>query len=264
VGSFLRFLLGNPLIKPIIRPITRILLGLIAIPLFRLFLKKVIRLQEMDEELEKDLEQWFRGSLVLLASMVNMENALFSWFYERVEFVDLHDEQAWIMAGLRLLMAIAAIESMPDQELFAIIHPGPPKLELSRKKGIFKELLQKKGAIFKGILCQHINRSSPVFAILACIAPGRVGWICYCLALVQYLIIGLVTSKDKALEVLTEFDRQVSMRRREIIDEFQLKEKPPQKDGGESAPPSDLPETNPPEKQEPVASNRENPEIVSE
>ena len=106
MGSFLRFLLGNPLIKPIIRPITRILLGLIAIPLFRLFLKKVIRLQEMDEELEKDLEQWFRGSLVLLASMVNMENALFSWFYERVEFVDLHDEQAWIMAGLRLLMAI--------------------------------------------------------------------------------------------------------------------------------------------------------------
>ncbi|MCH8830110.1 MAG: hypothetical protein IID45_11090, partial [Planctomycetes bacterium] len=41
-------------------------------------------------------------------------------------------------------------------------------------------------------------------------------------AIVQYLIIGLVTSRDKALNVLSEFDRQVALRRREIIDEFDL------------------------------------------
>ena len=49
-----------------------------------------------------------------------------------------------------------------------------------------------------------------------------VGWVCYLLAIAQYLIIGLVTSRDRAMDVLSEFDRAVAERRRELIDEFEI------------------------------------------
>jgi hypothetical protein len=174
--------------------------------------------------MEKDLEQWFRGSLVLLAATANMENALFSWMFDRVEFVDLRGDEDWIMMGFRLMMAIAAIESMPDQELFAIIHPGPPKMKFGKKNGYWREFRKNFRPLCRGLICQHINRASPVFAILAAIAPGRIGWICYIVAIIQYLIIGLVTSRDKALDVLNEFDRHVAIRRRELVQEFQGEE----------------------------------------
>jgi hypothetical protein len=61
-----------------------------------------------------------------------------------------------------------------------------------------------------------------VFAIMCAIIPGPIGWICYFVAIAQYLLIGLVTSRDKALDVLAQFDRQVAVRRREIIREFNL------------------------------------------
>ncbi|MCH7988376.1 MAG: DNA topoisomerase I, partial [Planctomycetes bacterium] len=131
-------------------------------------------------------------------------------------------DTAWVFMGLRIMLAISVIEFMPDQELFAIIHPGPPKLKLSRKYGVFREIKEKFRDICRGYLCKHLNQSSPVFAILATIADGWVGWFCYGVAIVQYLIIGLVTSKDKALDVLSEFDRQVALRRRELIEEFEL------------------------------------------
>ena len=51
-----------------------------------------------------------------------------------------------------------------------------------------------------------------------------VGWICYLMAIVQYLIIGLVTSRDRAVDVLNEFDRAVARRRQELIEEFSLDE----------------------------------------
>ena len=51
-----------------------------------------------------------------------------------------------------------------------------------------------------------------------------VGWVCYFMAISQYLIIGLVTSRDKALNVLAEFNRQVTIRRRELIEEFDFEE----------------------------------------
>jgi hypothetical protein len=224
VGGLVRFLFNNPLIKPVLRPFMRLLIGVIAIPLFRLFLRRVVRLQDLDAEMEKDLEQWFRGSLVLLAATANMENALFSWMFDRVEFVDLRGDEDWIMMGFRLMMAIAAIESMPDQELFAIIHPGPPKLKFGKKNGYWREFRKNFRPLCRGLICQHINRASPVFAILAAIAPGRIGWICYIVAIIQYLIIGLVTSRDKALDVLSEFDRHVAIRRRELVQEFQGEE----------------------------------------
>jgi hypothetical protein len=49
-----------------------------------------------------------------------------------------------------------------------------------------------------------------------------VGWVCYLMAITQYLIIGLVTSRDRALDVLSEFDRAVAKRRNELIEEFKL------------------------------------------
>ncbi len=213
-----------PIVRPVLRPMMRFIVGLLAIPLFRMFLKKVIRLQEIDEELEKDLEQWFRGSLLLLAATANMENFLFGWVP-----LDLEGADAWVGIFFRLLLAISVIEAMPDQELFAIIHPGPPKLNLSRENGIWRELRLNIRPICKGVVCQHLNRSSPVLAIMAAIFSGPtgspgwiVGWVCYGMAIAQYLIIGLVTSRDKALDVLSEFDRQVAIRRRELVEEFDV------------------------------------------
>ncbi|QDU11801.1 DNA topoisomerase I [Gimesia aquarii] len=222
MGGFL-----NYLVKPLLKPLTRFIVGLIAIPIFHLILNKVIRVQELDAELEKDLEQWFRGSLLLLVATVNMEAALFAWVPDLFDKVSpsLQGIESIILTGFRILLAISVIEAMPDQELFSIIHPGPPKLLLSKKYGIFRELREKWRAILKGVVCQHINRSSPVFAILSAIIPDMIGWVCYGIAITQYLIIGLVTSRDRALDVLSEFDRQVNIRRRELIEEFDLSDK---------------------------------------
>ena len=148
--------------------------------------------------------------------------------------------------------------------------------------------------ILKGVVCQHLNRSSPVLAMMAAVVGAQliplneteietvqhchvqqsvilqqgatvtpigvfvsghltnefflsyvedqnqtiqlqsqarqrwkrwiVGWTCYLLAIAQYLIIGLVTSRDRAMDVLSEFDRAVAQRRRELIEEFDLEE----------------------------------------
>ncbi|QDT99179.1 DNA topoisomerase I [Gimesia aquarii] len=220
VGGFFRILFANPYFRNLLKPLTRFFIGLIAIPIFHLILSKVIRVQEIDEELEKDLEQWFRGSLLLLAATANMEAALFGWVP-----MSLQGTEGWILMGFRIMLAIGVIEAMPDQELFSIIHPGPPTLKLSKEYGIFRELKEQWRAILKGLVCQHINRSSPVFAILSAIAIDAVGWVCYGIAITQYLIIGLVTSRDRALDVLSEFDRQVTIRRRELIEEFDLSDK---------------------------------------
>ncbi len=208
------------ILRPILKPITRLFVGFIAIPIFRLFLKRVARLDRLDAELEKDLEQWFRASLLLLVATANMEQFLFGWVP-----LDLQGDQAWIGVGLRLLLAIGVIEAMPDQELFSIIHPGPPKIKMSRR--ICGDLWRKRRAFLKGLLCQHINRSSPVLAIMAAIFGGEpgtvswtVGWVCYGLAIAQYMAIGLVTSRDKAMDVIGEFDKRVADYRAELVEEF--------------------------------------------
>lgn len=222
--------LGRTLLRPLLRPLARFVVGIIAIPLFRLFMRRVIRLQELDAELEKDLEQWFRGSLVLLVATRNMEEPLFGW----VPFVQ-EDQTNYILMGLRIMLAVGVVEMMPDQELFSIIHPGPPGVSL--RKDVFRQVWRKRWLFFKGLICKHLARSSPVFAILAAIADGTVGWICYTLAIAQYLIIGLVTSRDKALDALSEFDRQVAKRRRELVEEFDVRE-------GEEHPPQSPAEPN--------------------
>jgi hypothetical protein len=213
MGGLLQHLMG----KTLFRPLARFVVGLIAIPLFRLFMRRVVRLQELDAELEKDLEQWFRASLVLLVATRNMEETLFGWF-------QIGDEWSWILMGLRIMLAIGVVELMPDQDLFAIIHPGPAKVEWTRQG--MRKLWATRWQFCKGFICKHLNRSSPVFAIMAAIAPGRVGWACYLLAITQYLIIGLVTSRDKAIDVMSEFDRQVAERRRELAEEFDVAKQP--------------------------------------
>lgn len=215
-------------------------MGAIAIPIFRFILTRIFRMKEIDDELEKDLEQWFRGSMLLLAATANMEHLVFFWTglgdasATAAGVVSSTGGHHWFSVCLRLLLAIGVVEAMPDQELFAVIHPGPPPIRPHR--GVIREVWKKKRLIVKGILCQHLNRLSPVMAIMCAIFGGRyesdptawtVGWACYGMAIFQYLIIGLVTSRDKALDVLNEFDRAVAKRRRDLIKEFDIKEPVP-------------------------------------
>ncbi|MEO2027518.1 MAG: DNA topoisomerase I [Fuerstiella sp.] len=303
-----------PLFKSVLRPITRVIVGFIAIPIFRFIMRRVFRLQDLDDELEKDLEQWFRGALLLLAASANMEHLLFGWMAQ----LDWMERMDWLTMGLRLMLAVGVIEAMPDQELFAVIHPGPPKIKAGRSA--LKEFWRLKWQFLKGFVCQHLNRSSPVLAMMAAIVGAElmtlsdidhakiarasvadwsysqqigavtpvqammaaqiyngnlhdvgvsleeigkmnaehrrhwerwmVGWCCYLLAITQYLIIGLVTSRDRALDVLSEFDRAVAERRRELIEEFHLPKdtanpnvapapSPASSDGADSSPQAD-------------------------
>ncbi len=243
--SLFRILMDISLLKPIVRPITRFFVGAIAVPMFRIFTRKVLRFKTLDAELEKDLEQWFRGAVLLLFATQNMETLLFPWVKPIVQarlahyaqvaggetgaFSPIevaHDEKGWILLGLRVMLAIGVVQMMPDQELFAVIHHGPPKVNFDKKAKWWPQIRKLAWPFFKGHLCVHLNKSSPVFAILAAIAPGKPGWVCYTMALVQYLIIGLVTSRDKALDVLQIFDETVEQRRNELIEEFELKNDP--------------------------------------
>lgn len=207
-------------LSPVIRPATRFLIGFIAIPLLRTVRKKFVRTQEWDDEFEKDIEQWFRASALLFFATKNVEVAIGGWLDIKFNFTLDH----WYVAAGRLLLAIGVIEAMPDQELFAIVHPGPPKPTWDRKKSIRENISHQAWPIIKGLAAIYLKRSSPVLAIMAAIMGGTAGWVCFWMAVVQYLIIGLVTSRDKAMDVLSEFDKQVARRRQQLIDEFHIHE----------------------------------------
>jgi hypothetical protein len=212
----------DPIIKPILRPITRLLVGLIAIPMFRLFRRRVIRVHELDAEMEKDIDQWFRAAILMLLATENMEPRIFFWTapHAQMDPVGGFHIDHWGTALFRLIVTIGAIEKMPDQTLFAIIHPGMERVKFQRGLGLFRNLWRQKLSILQGAICQHLNRSSPVFAILATLLGGPIGWTFYGLAVTQYLIIGLVTSRDKAVDVLSEFDRRVAAKRSELESEL--------------------------------------------
>jgi hypothetical protein len=203
------------------RPITRLIVGFIAIPLFRIFRRKVVRVQDLNAELEKDIDQWFRASIVLLFVTKNMEQFM-PWGDNTIHIKGESIEITWITLALRLLLAIGVVEAMPDQMLFAVIHPGLRRVRLDRSRGLIRGLWQQWKNILLGMACQHLNRSSPVFAILSTIWDGQLGWTFYTLAIVQYLIIGLVTSRDKAIDVLNQFDRRVAETRENLIEELRL------------------------------------------
>lgn len=268
VWSLFRLLMDVSLLKPIVRPITRLIVGSVAVPMFRWFIKRVLRFGTLDNELEKDLEQWFRGALILLLATQNMETALFPWVEPVIHsrftqsapldpslpntatdqfemntqsatdsppavavnsvsmLVVSNNDFGWILLGFRVMLAIGVIQMMPDQELFALMHSHPPKHDFDRRQKWWPQIKSESWPFLKGHMCLHLNKSSPVFAILAAIAPGLPGWICYGMALIQYLIIGLVTTQDKALTALGLLDQQAAQRRQELIEEFDLNAKP--------------------------------------
>jgi hypothetical protein len=117
------------------------------------------------------------------------------------------------------LLVLGVIEGMPDQALFSVIHPGPrpPKID---RQNLLRSLIGYLPELLRGLVCQHLNRSSPVFAILCVVLPpGQIGWIFYGLAITQYLIIGLVSSRDKAVDVLRKYDQAVAEQRHQIEEE---------------------------------------------
>ena len=201
-------------------------MGLIAIPLFRLVVHKSGRIAKLEAELEKDLEEWFRAALVLLVATANMEHLIFGW----VPF-DLLGDERWIGAFFRLLLVVGVIELMPDQALFSVLHSGPLNLPIGKR--LFHNLWNNRTDWIKKIGAVHLNRSSPVFAMMSAIfggepdAPGTsIGWICYVLAIVQYLIIALITSVDKAGELLEKYDKAIGEQRKDLVDEFTKEDKP--------------------------------------
>jgi hypothetical protein len=221
MATLLRLLLSLQVFTPVLRPLIRVVVGLVAIPVFRLFARRVVNPEKLNDELTKDIEQWVRGSLLLLVTTANFEYLMFGKLPP--ELHDFARQYAWLTLGLRLLVAVGVIEAMPDQALFAIIHPGPTKVLFPN--GLrFRAVREQWWPICKGVFCRHLDRSSSVFAIMAVIFGGEthraVGWACYGLAIIQFLIIGLVSSRDKAINVLSEFDRQVELRRQELAGEM--------------------------------------------
>lgn len=213
-------------LRPLLKPLTRILVGLIAIPIFRLIMRKGMRMAKVELELEQDLEQWFRAAVILLVATANMESLLFGWVP-----LDLQGSDSWIGVFLRLLLVIGVIELMPDQALFAVLHSGPLKLPVGKR--ILIELWQNRVFWIKKMGCVHLNRSSPVFAMMSAIFGGdpdlpsaAIGWACYGVAIIQYLIIALITTADKSGDLLTTYDKAIEQQRENIIEEFVEEDSP--------------------------------------
>ncbi len=214
MGNLVNWLFHLPGVRQITKPVTRFLLKLIAIPIFKFLLKYLLRIEVISTELEKDLSQWFRASVLLLFATNNMELILFQSKLDDRRFDDV------VVFALRLFLAIGCIEGMPDQELFRFIHPGPPKLKSKGFLPVCRELRQNWRAWLWGVFSIHLSRASPVFAIVTVFKLGTAGWVCYGLAVVQYLVIGLATSRDKAIDVVASFDAEVAARRAELLTEL--------------------------------------------
>jgi hypothetical protein len=213
----MRDLLFTYLFRPLARPLTRMIVSLGAVPALQFVFRHVSTLERLDDELERDLAEWIRASFLLLLVTANVEVAL---WHNVIPFPELLDKHGWVGVGLRIMLAIAVVQVMPDHELFSIIHPGPRLPPFKPGRAWWRQVLACWKPISTGFLCQHLSRSSPVFAILAVIFTGTVGWVCYGLAIVQYLIIGLATSRARAINVLLRFDEQIAVRRRELMRQF--------------------------------------------
>jgi hypothetical protein len=212
-----RDLLLTYIFRPLARPLTRLIVSLAALPSLHFIFRHVSTLERLDDEIEKDLAEWFRGSFLLLLVTANIEALL---WHNVIPFPDLLDRHGWLGVGLRIMLAVGVVQLMPDQELFSVIHPGPrlPRLKPGRSR--LKQIVTCWKPLAIGMFCQHLSRTSPVFAILAVIFTGPVGWVCYGFAIVQYLIIGLATSRARAINVLLLFDEQMAVRRRELMRQF--------------------------------------------
>ena len=213
----MRDILLTYIFRPLARPLTRFIVSLAAVPALQFIFRHVSSLERLDDEVEKDLAEWFRGSFLLMLVTANVEAAL---WHNVIPLPDLLDKHGWLGLGLRIMLAIGVVQLMPDQELFTIIHPGPRLPRFKPGRSVWRQIAACWKPFTIGFLCQHLSRSSPVFAILAVIFTGKVGWVCYALACVQYLIIGLATSRARAINVLLLFDEQMAVRRRELMRQF--------------------------------------------
>jgi hypothetical protein len=201
------------------RPLARLLIRMGAVPALRFCFHHVPALERLNDELEKDLAEWIRASILLLLITANMEVLL---WHPLIPFPDLLDAHKWFGVGLRIMLAIAVVQMMPDQELFTVIHPGPRLPHLPAGSSLVTQVRLAAKPLSIGFFWQHLSRSSPVFAILAVIFTGWVGWACYGMAVLQYLFIGLVTSRDRAIDVLMVFDEQMATRRHELVRQVRI------------------------------------------
>jgi hypothetical protein len=212
-------MLRDLLLTYISRPLARLLIRLGALPALRFCFHHVPALERLNDELEKDLAEWIRGSLLLLLVTANVEVLL---WHPLIPFPDLLDAHKWFGVGLRIMLAVAVIQMMPDQELFTVIHPGPRLPHFPPGASFAAKVRLAAKPVGLGMLWQHLSRSSPVFAILAVIFTGWVGWLCYIMASLQYLFIGLVTSRDRAIDMLLIFDEQMAARRHELVRQVRI------------------------------------------
>ena len=217
MGYLVQWIFNLPLIRVVTKPVMRLVIKLVAIPFFRVLLRYLMRVEVISQELEKDLSQWFRASILLMIATHNMEEILFQTAKINYRLETLVDA---VLFGLRLMLAIGCIEGMPDQELFRLIHSGPPKVKSKGPRAVVREVRQEWRAWLWGVCCIYLSRTSPVFAIVSVFNKGPAGWICYSFAITQYLIIGLVTSRDRALDVLAAFDAEVAARREELLSDL--------------------------------------------
>ena len=217
MGYLVQWIFNLPIIRVVTKPVMRLIIKVLAIPLFRILLRYLMRVEVISQELEKDLSQWFRAAILLMLATHNMEEIIFHTdriTYRLETIVDA------FLFGLRLLLAIGCIEAMPDQELFRLIHSGPPKPTGKGLRAVWREVRHNWRAWLWGVVSVYLSRTSPVFAIVSVFNKGAAGWICYGLAIAQYLIIGLVTSRDRALDVLAAFDAEVAARRQELLSDL--------------------------------------------
>lgn len=210
-------------VRLIARPLLRVCVGLASIPIFRFLRQRCLRLHEINAHLERDIELWFRGSLVLLVATANMEHKLFGWVP-----VDLQGNYAWLALGLRLLLAMSVVELMPDQDVFALLHPGPPRFDQLFTMGL-RRLWCERHELLHAFWCLHLRRSSPVFAIMTAIYGGPagsdehlIGWVCYGAAVTQFLLIGLITNRDRVLDQLPYIRQRLEKAQQDVLEELEL------------------------------------------
>src|SRR5262249_16665793 len=148
------------------------------------------------DELEKDLAEWFRGCLLLLLATANMEILIWDHLLDLIHWRPIQElllRHEWFVPALRIMLAIAVVQTMPDQDLFTVTHPVPRRPCFKPGDSLAARIKEFWRAVGIGLLCQLLSRSAPVFAILTVIFDGVEGWIFYGLAIFHYLIIGLAT-----------------------------------------------------------------------
>ena len=92
----------------ITRPMARLIIRMGAVPGAAILFHHVRALERLDDELEKDLAEWIRGSLLLLLITANMEVLL---WHKLIPYPDLLDKHKWFGVGLRIMLAIAVMQT---------------------------------------------------------------------------------------------------------------------------------------------------------